>query len=73
MIGELNWPRLLLQAAVSALFIVTPVIMAVWIGYKKLWWTLSEYRPHAHSEKKGNLEAENIRYPRHMRDKDGSD
>jgi hypothetical protein len=60
-----------MQAAVSAVFIVAPVIAAGWLGYRKLWWTLTEYRPHVHSEEDSPLHSKGIRFPRAMRDKDG--
>lgn len=62
---ELDWLRLVVQAAL----IVVPIIAAGVLGYQKLWWTLTEYRPHAHREKNGPLRSEGIAYPRNMRDK----
>ena len=73
---SVNWSKVLLQSVISAAFIVVPILLAGWLGYKKLWWTLTEYRPHRHSEDNGHtsslmdsLTVEGIQYPRNMRDR----
>jgi len=53
--------------AVQAVFIVAPLLIGGFIAYKKLWWILTEYRPHVHVEGKTQaLTASGIRYPRTM-------
>jgi len=61
---ELDWLRLSVQAAL----IVVPLILSGYIAFQKLWWTLTEYRPHLHKENSGSLAVEGIQYPRNMRD-----
>lgn len=60
--SPIDWNRLLLQAA----FVVGPLLLVGYVGYRKLWWILQEHRPHTHGEEKGALHAEGIRYPRMM-------
>jgi hypothetical protein len=64
-VQTIDWTRIILQA----LFIVVPIIGTGYLAYKRLWWTLGEYRPHAHGEKDGPLTVDGIRYPRSMNGK----
>lgn len=64
---NIDWLKIVIQAA----FIVVPIIFFGWVGYIQLIWTLTEYRPHAHSEDTGENEdrgkplmVKGIRYPR---------
>lgn len=45
---------------VTVFFIGIPAI----IGVVKFYWTLGQYPPHLHAEKKGPLRAEGILYPK---------
>lgn len=58
--NPIDWTRLLLQAV----FVVGPLLLFGYAGYRRLWWTLNEYRPHLHDEEEGTLHVSGIRYPR---------
>jgi hypothetical protein len=64
-VDPLNWTRLFMQAGL----VVIPVGLLGWVGYRKLWWILTEHRPHTHTEREGVLHATGIRYPRSMNGK----
>lgn len=57
-----EWQHILTEGAVYLL----PTLGIGYLGYRKLMWTLGEYRPHLHEEDEGTLHAERIRYPRGM-------
>jgi hypothetical protein len=59
---HVNW----IQVLMNGLVVTVPLLLGGYVGWKKLWWTLTEYRPHLHSEEKGTLKAECIHYPRSM-------
>jgi len=58
----LNWQHILTEGAVYLI----PTLAAAYFGFRKLMWTLGEYRPHLHEEDEGPLEVKGIRYPRGM-------
>ena len=59
----INWQHILVEAAV----VLVPTLGGGYLGYRKLMWILSEYRPHLHEEEKGEaLYEHGIRYPRHF-------
>lgn len=58
----INWPSVLIEAA----FIVVPLLLAGYIAYRHVIWTLREFRPHIHQERRGPLYVDGIRYPRSM-------
>lgn len=62
---KVNW----LQVFSNGLIITFPLLLGGYVAWKRLWWLLGEYRPHAHGEKAGPLAAESIRYPRTMNGK----
>lgn len=63
MLGEIG------RMATQAAFIVAPILFAGYMGYRKLWWILMEYRPHSHTERRNQqLNESGIRYPRTMTD-----
>lgn len=58
----INWPQILVEAGVT----LGPVLLMGYLAYRKLTWTLGEFRPHRHQEKHGQLQASGIVYPRSM-------
>ena len=56
---EINWPTILIQAAL----IVGPVLIGGWLALQKLKWTLQQHPLHSHGEKQGNLTVNGLRYP----------
>jgi len=58
-----NWTQTIANAAM----IVVPILLGGYVAWKKLWWVLTEYRPHLHEELEGPLKAERIRYPRTLK------
>lgn len=63
--NSISWWRIIIQAG----FIVIPLLLGGYVAWKRLWWVLTEYRPHYHTEDDAPLHAAGIRYPRSMRDK----
>lgn len=55
----LNWQHIFTEGAVYLI----PTIGLGYIGYRKLIWTLGEFRPHRHTEKHGALDVDGIIYP----------
>lgn len=59
----MNWQHILIEGAIY----LVPTLGVGYLGYRKLLWVLSEYRPHLHEEEKGEpLYESGIRYPRTM-------
>ena len=56
----LNWTHTLTEGAI----ILGPVLLGGWLAFRKVMWTLGEYRPHLHQEKDGPLHAKGIQYSR---------
>lgn len=57
---HINWQYVFAEAVVT----IIPLALLGWVGYRKLWWILQEFRPHGHDEKEGTLHVSGIRYPR---------
>lgn len=58
----LSWKHILAEAAI----ILVPSLIAGYLGFRQIMWTLTEFRPHRHQEKHGQLQASGIVYPRSM-------
>jgi hypothetical protein len=63
-VEAINWPHI----AAEAIVILGPLLGGGYLAYKKLWWILSEHRPHTHGEKGSRvpLTTAGIRYPHSM-------
>lgn len=64
---QIEWVHIAVEGAV----VVGPLLGGGYLAFRKLMWVLSEFRPHAHTERKspdskGPLFAENIVFPRSM-------